>query len=141
MRGIDFSSWQSLLMTMIGLGLFMLISIGIRLLMMFTIQQRRERMNRQINERLRILIAAYKILGGSFTGTLTVDPTHLRDQKLRVQPDIENDDIETKGVAVGSSAGQTEGGVFAMLSKALYPILSCWVQKSRSACLSGRCAS
>jgi uncharacterized membrane protein YgcG len=47
--------------------------------MMQTIQQRRERMNRQINERLRTLIAAYKVLGGSFTGELTVDPTHLRD--------------------------------------------------------------
>lgn len=64
---------------MIGLALFALIGIGIRLLMMFTIQQRRERMNRQINERLRTLIAAYKVLGGSFTGNLTVDPTHLRD--------------------------------------------------------------
>jgi uncharacterized membrane protein YgcG len=47
--------------------------------MMQTIQQRRERMNRQINERLRTLIAAYRTLGGSFTGELTVDPTHLRD--------------------------------------------------------------
>jgi uncharacterized membrane protein YgcG len=36
-------------------------------------------MNRQINERLRTLIAAYRTLGGSFTGELTVDPTHLRD--------------------------------------------------------------
>lgn len=79
MRGIDFSSWQSLIVTLIGLALFTLISIGIRLLMMFTIQQRRERMNRQINERLRTLIAAYKTLGGSFTGNLTVDPTHLGD--------------------------------------------------------------
>ncbi|HET9069038.1 MAG TPA: hypothetical protein VFN28_10370, partial [Amaricoccus sp.] len=41
--------------------------------------QRRERANRQINERLKVLIAAYKVLGGSFTGTLTVDPTHMRD--------------------------------------------------------------
>ncbi len=79
MRGIDFSSWQSLLVTLIGLALFTLISMGVRLLMMFTIQQRRERMNRQINERLRTLIAAYKTLGGSFTGNLTVDPRHLRD--------------------------------------------------------------
>ena len=47
--------------------------------MMITIQQRRERMNRQINERLRTLIAAYKTLGGSFTGNLAVDPAHLRD--------------------------------------------------------------
>jgi hypothetical protein len=36
-------------------------------------------MNRQINERLRTLIAAYKVLGGSFTGDLSVDPGHLRD--------------------------------------------------------------
>lgn len=79
MRNLDFSSWQSLLATFIGLALFTLISIGIRLLMMVTIQQRRERMNRQINERLRTLISAYKVLGGSFTGTLTVDPRHLRD--------------------------------------------------------------
>ncbi|MCK0195704.1 hypothetical protein MWN34_02140 [Ancylobacter sp. 6x-1] len=85
MRGLDFSSWQSLLATLIGLALFTLISIGIRLAMMLTIQQRRERMNRQINERLRILIAAYKTLGGSFTGNLTVDPTHLRDLRLRPQ--------------------------------------------------------
>jgi hypothetical protein len=43
------------------------------------VQKRRERENRQINERLRTLIAAYKTLGGSFTGDLSVDPTHLRD--------------------------------------------------------------
>jgi hypothetical protein len=47
------------------------------------VQQRREWMNRQINERLKALIAAYKALGGSLTGTLTVDPTHLRDLKLK----------------------------------------------------------
>ena len=79
MRNIDFSSWQSLLTTLIGLAIVTLIGVGIRLLMMVTIQQRRERMNRQINERLRTLIAAYKTLGGSFTGNLAVDPTHLRD--------------------------------------------------------------
>lgn len=83
MRNFDFSSWQSILTTLVGLALFTLISIGIRLLMMFTIQQRRERMNRQINERLRTLIAAYKVLGGSFTGNLSVDPTHLRDVHMR----------------------------------------------------------
>lgn len=81
MRGIDLSSWQSILSTIIGLALFALIGIGIRILMMYTIQQRRERMNRQINERLRTLIAAYKTLGGSFTGNLIVDPTHLRDMR------------------------------------------------------------
>jgi uncharacterized membrane protein YgcG len=62
-----------------SLAIFTLIGVGIRVLMMQTIQQRRERMNRQINERLRTLIAAYKTLGGSFTGQLTVDPTHLRE--------------------------------------------------------------
>jgi len=91
MRGIDFSSWASLLTTLIGLALFTLIGIGIRLLMMFTIQQRRERMNRQINERLRTLIAAYKILGGSFTGDLTVDPTHLRDLRRPAAADAETE--------------------------------------------------
>jgi uncharacterized membrane protein YgcG len=79
MRNVDFSSWQSLLVTLIGMALVTLIGMGIRLLMMVTIQQRRERMNRQINERLRTLIAAYKVLGGSFTGDLAVDPQHLRD--------------------------------------------------------------
>lgn len=83
MRGLDFSSWHSLLVTLIGLALVTLIGMGIRLVMMFTIQQRRERMNRQINERLRTLIAAYKTLGGSFTGNLAVDPTHMRDLKRR----------------------------------------------------------
>ena len=83
MRGLDFSSWHSLLVTLIGLALVTLIGMGIRLVMMFTIQQRRERMNRQINERLRTLIAAYKVLGGSFTGNLEVDPTHLRDLRRR----------------------------------------------------------
>ncbi|MEI9804618.1 MAG: hypothetical protein WDN48_09360 [Pseudolabrys sp.] len=94
LRGIDFSSWQSLLITLIGLALFTLISIGIRLLMMFTIQQRRERMNRQINERLRTLVAAYKTLGGSFTGNLAVDPTHLRDLHGRDQQVEENEEPE-----------------------------------------------
>lgn len=46
---------------------------------MMTVQQRRERTNRQINERLKALIAAYKVLGGSFTGDLSVDPRHLRE--------------------------------------------------------------
>lgn len=58
-RNFDFSSWQSVLATLVGLALFTLIGVGTRLLMMKTIQQRRERMNRQINERLRTLIAAY----------------------------------------------------------------------------------
>jgi len=79
MRNLDFSSWQTILTTLLGLAVITLIGVGVRLLLMQTVQQRRERENRQINERLRTLIAAYKTLGGSFTGTLTVDPTHLRD--------------------------------------------------------------
>jgi hypothetical protein len=79
LRNIDFSSWQAVLVTLAGLALVTLIGVGIRLFMMFTIQARRERLNRQINERLRTLIAAYKVLGGSFTGNLKVDPRHLRD--------------------------------------------------------------
>lgn len=99
MRFVDFSSWQGLLLTLIGLALFTLISMGIRLLMMFTIQQRRERVNRQINERLRTLIAAYKTLGGSFTGDLTVDPTHLRDVRRRGQSTIEGEATEDLNLA------------------------------------------
>lgn len=89
MRGIDFSSWQSLLATTLGLVLVMLVGIGIRILMMVTLQRRRERLNRQINERLRTLIAAYKVLGGSFTGTLTVDPAHLRNLRQPGDPESE----------------------------------------------------
>lgn len=81
LRSFDFSSWESVLATLIGVALFALVGIGIRLLVMTTIQQRQQRMNRQINERLRTLIAAYKVLGGSFTGTLTVNPAHKRDEK------------------------------------------------------------
>ncbi len=79
MRNFDFSSWQSIGATLLGLALFTLIGVGTRLLVMMTIQQRRERINRLINERLRTLLAAYKTLGGSFTGDLAVDPRHLRD--------------------------------------------------------------
>jgi hypothetical protein len=79
LRNLDFSSWQSVLATLFGLTLVTLLGVGVRLLMMMTFQQRRERLNRQINERLRTLIAAYKTLGGSFTGDLTVDPSHKRD--------------------------------------------------------------
>ena len=98
MRSIDFSSWQSIVFTVFGLIFVTLISIGVRLVMMMTVQQRRERSNRQINERLKALIAAYKTLGGSFTGTLTVDPTHMRDLRLKSLPpaDIETDPIETQ---------------------------------------------
>jgi heme exporter protein D len=80
---IDFSSWQGVLSTLLGLVVFTLVAVGIRLLVMQRVQQRRERQNRQINERLKTLIAAYKTLGGSFTGNLGVDPSHLRELRLR----------------------------------------------------------
>lgn len=79
MRYMDFSSWQAAITTVVGLAVFTLLGVGIRMLVMQSMQQRRERMNRQINERLKTLMAAYRTLGGSFTGKLTVDPTHLRD--------------------------------------------------------------
>ncbi|WP_208277335.1 hypothetical protein [Massilia oculi] len=91
MRYMDFSSWQGAMTTIIGLAVFTLLGVGIRILMMQTIQQRRERMNRQINERLKTLIAAYRTLGGSFTGQLTVAPTHLRDLRERAQSGEEGD--------------------------------------------------
>jgi len=86
-RFIDFNTWHGVVTTLLGLAVFTLMGVGIRVLMMQTIQQRRERMNRQINERLRTLIAAYRTLGGSFTGQLTVRPTHLRDLRLAAQAD------------------------------------------------------
>jgi hypothetical protein len=95
-RNLDFTSWQALLSTLLGLSVITLIGVGIRLLAMQTIQQRRERENRQINERLRTLIAAYKTLGGSFTGDLAVDPAHLRDLK-RDADDVT--DLAPKGSA------------------------------------------
>lgn len=76
---LDFTSWQSLALTLFGVALASLVAIGVRLVFMQSLQRRRERENRQINERLRTLIAAYKTLGGSFTGDLTVDPTHRRE--------------------------------------------------------------
>ncbi|HMH28729.1 MAG TPA: hypothetical protein VK580_09100 [Steroidobacteraceae bacterium] len=96
MRNLDFTSWQALLSTLLGLSVITLIGVGIRLLAMQTIQQRRERENRQINERLRTLIATYKTLGGSFTGDLAVDPAHLRDLK-RDADDVT--DLAPKGSA------------------------------------------
>jgi hypothetical protein len=85
LRSLDFSSLHTLITTLLSLAVITLIGVGIRLLTMVTIQQRRERMNRQINERLRALIAAYKTLGGSFTGDLTVDPAHHRDLRQHAE--------------------------------------------------------
>lgn len=100
MRGIDFSSWQGIVGGIVGLLLVTLIGIGLRMVFMMTIQQRQQRMNRQINERLRTLIAAYKVLGGSFTGDLTVNPMHQRD--LRAVPadaPVDLDALEPSGPA------------------------------------------
>ena len=83
MRGFNFDSWEAALTTIVGLALVTLIGVGIRLLTMQLVQQRRERENRQINERLRTLIAAYRTLGGSFTGDIEVDPAHKRELRRR----------------------------------------------------------
>ena len=85
MRNLDFSSWNGTLTTLLGLVIVSVVAVGIRLLLMQTIQRQRERENRQINERQRTLISAYKILGGSFTGELSVDPAQLRALKLLLQ--------------------------------------------------------
>jgi uncharacterized membrane protein YgcG len=48
---------------------------------------------------LKVLIAAYKTLGGSFTGVLTVDPAHLRD----LRRDADTDEVgEMDAVASAS---------------------------------------
>jgi uncharacterized membrane protein YgcG len=92
-NSIDFSSWQGIVSTLLGLVLVSLVAVGIRLIVMQSVQQRRERQNRQINERLKTLIAAYKVLGGSFTGDLAVDPSHLRDSRTRADAaDVTPDD-------------------------------------------------
>lgn len=95
----DFSSWDGALTTLLGLILVTVVAMGIRILFMQTIQRRRERENRQINERLRTLIAAYKTLGSSFTGDLAVDPTHLRNS---MQAPAVNE--ETNPAALGATA-------------------------------------
>ena len=100
MRFVDLSSWQGVLTTVLGLALFAVIGVGIRVIMMLTIQQRQQRMNRQINERLKTLISAYKTLGGSFTGQLTVNPLHLRD--LRVEGDVGEAKASEKPGSTGS---------------------------------------
>ena len=86
MRALDFSSWQAIVTTLLGIVVVSLVAVGIRLAVMNGVQQRHARQNRQINERLKTLIAAYKTLGGSFTGDLAVDPRHLRDLRARAAP-------------------------------------------------------
>ena len=114
MRFMDFSSWQTIVSSILGLALFALIGVGIRVLMMLTIQQRQSRMNRQINESLRTLMSAYRTLGGSFTGSLEVDPSHLR--QLRHQSTEEGIVIPAAGEGVGERTRQIRDAVEAALS-------------------------
>ena len=109
MRSLDFSSWQTLLLSLFGLALVTLIGVGLRLVAMQTIQQRRERENRQINERLRTLIAAYKTLGGSFTGNLAVDPTHLRDLRRRGESAVEATTTIATDAVASAASGDSPG--------------------------------
>ena len=105
-NALDLSSWQGLVSTLLGLALFSLVVVGIRLLVMHTVQLRRERENRQINERLRALIAAYKVLGGSFTGNLAVDPAHLRDQHAKPERQVEPADDEDAAQSSATTAAE-----------------------------------
>lgn len=107
MRGIDLSSWPAVFSTLLGLAVVTLVMIGVRLLVMQKVQQRRERANRQINERLRTLIAAYKTLGGSFTGDLLVDPAHLRDLRLRAERAVE-EQVDDALVAASNTAASPD---------------------------------
>ena len=107
-NAIDFSSWQGVISTLLGLIVVSVVAVGIRLLVMHGVQQRRERQNRQINERLKTLIAAYKTLGGSFTGDLAVDPSHLRE--LRTQADAAEAALARAEVAAGADALPFEPG-------------------------------
>ncbi len=118
MRTLDFGSWQTLLPTLLGLAVFTLVGVGIRLLILQTVQVRRERENRQINERLRTLIAAYKILGGSFTGDLFVDPTHLRDLQRKRESELDATDVEQPLVS-GERSRRVRDAVEAALSDIL----------------------
>jgi heme exporter protein D len=102
---IDFTSWFGVLSTLLGIAVFSLVAVGIRLLLMQTVQQRRERENRQINERLKTLIAAYKTLGGSFTGDLAVDPRHWRELRQARVPGLAGGVDDEQG-GEGEPAGQ-----------------------------------
>jgi len=118
MRFLDFSSWQGVLTTVLGLAVFAMIGVGIRVLIMLTIQQRQQRMNRQINERLRTLMSAYRTLGGSFTGQLTVNPLHLRDLRVPVE-EGEPNLAETPGNTTSDRPRRIRDAVEAALSDIL----------------------
>jgi heme exporter protein D len=114
---IDFSSWSAALSTLLGLTMVTIVAVGIRLLVMQRVQQRRERQNRQINERLKTLIAAYKTLGGSFTGTLVVDPGHLRDARAHgSSPQVNVEEVGTPERANSERGRRIRDAVEAALS-------------------------
>ena len=54
MRNLDFSSWQAMLFSFVGIALVTLLDVVIRLVVMQSVQQRRDRENRQINEPLHL---------------------------------------------------------------------------------------
>ena len=91
--------------TLASLALITVIGMGLRVVLMMTVQERRQRQNRQINERLKVLIAAYKTLGGSFTGDLTVSPQHMRDVR-RAERQREGDETSSgeRGLAAAETA-------------------------------------
>lgn len=117
MRFFDFSSWQGVFASVLGLAVFALIGVGVRVLMMLTIQQRQQRMNRQINERLKTLISAYRTLGGSFTGQLTVNPVHLRDPRGSTEQEAAS--TETPANATSDRPRRIRDAVEAALSDIL----------------------
>ena len=121
LRKFDFTSCDGLPSTLMGLAIVTLLGVGVRLLMV-TIQQRRERLNRQMNERLRTLITAYKTLGGSFTSELTRDPTHLRDLRRapRLPAPLSPASEAHSGISASTtSTDRTVRGESAMPSKQL----------------------
>lgn len=142
MRNLDFSSWNTLVTTLLGLLLASVVAVGIRLLAMQTIQRRQQAQNRQINERLRTLIAAYKTLGGSFTGELAVDPAHKRDLRARAaesvsveaaaaaDPGIALDDAAR---ASGDARPANAGAASATRSRRRCPTSSCSAPRNRCA--------
>jgi len=118
MRFFDFSSWQGVFTTVLGLAVFAMIGVGIRVLVMLTLQQRQQRMNRQINERLKTLMAAYRTLGGSFTGELTANPRHLRDMRIPAD-EGEDGSVRTPGTTPPERPRRIRDAVEAALSDIL----------------------
>ena len=131
LRSLDISSWQGVLTSVLGVAVFAMIAVGIRVLMMLTIQQRQQRMNRQINERLKTLFSAYRTLGGSFTGQLTVNPTHFREFRVAVV----NGSLDASGAATPERSRRILDAVEAALSHILL------LGHEEHVCLAGRAAS